>query len=154
MPEIPTPYGGLVISLVFAGKAMLVIAACGLGMKYIVMRLLTHRFGIKPLLWLLAFIGVNVVSWPLVTSLVSVLGDNQFLAQLADKAGLWFVLPLTISFEIIIGIVEGIAFGLIFSKFGTLRKWVVASIVANIIGFIAGFVATMVIEQWFYRINH
>jgi hypothetical protein len=142
MPEIPTAYGGLVISSMFAGKAVLFIAACGLGMEYIAVRLLTHRLGIKSLPWLFAFAGVHIVSWPLATFLIMALGDSRLMEQIADTAGLWFVIPFAIGFEVLVGAVEGIAYGMIFSKTGTLRKRMIASVIGNIVGFIAGFAAS------------
>ena len=150
MSQIPTAYGGLVIGGMSAGSAVLVIAACGLGMEYIVMRLLTHRMGIKPLPWLFAFAGVHLVSWPLATYLIMALGDSRLLEQIADAAGLWFVIPFAVCFEALIGVVIGISFGMIFSNTGTLRKWVIASIIANLLGFIAGFAATLFIELNFH----
>jgi len=153
LPEIPTAYGGVVISGSYHTLAVLLITASGLGTEYIVFRILTHRMGVRPLPWLLAFIGVHAISWPLATHSIMALGDSHFLDSIAEAMGA-FAFLILIGFEMVVGVVEGIAFGLIFSKFATLRRWIAISIVANLVGFFAGFAATEFIEQWFHQLYH
>ena len=145
IPWIPTAYGGVAIKHLYVNSALVLIVACGLGVEYVVLRYMTNRLGVKPLAWLAAFLGVHVVSWPLATYLVSRLDHSHLFNTIAEAIGP-FSLLILVGLEVLIGLVEGLAFAFIFLEPGASRRWIRASVVGNLCGFVTGLAVTLTLE--------